>query len=200
MNKQEFLRALEAELCGLPEEELAERLAFYAEMIDDRMEEGYSEEQAVAQIGSAEEVAEQILEQTPLARLIARRIKPQRRMRVWEVLLLVLGAPLWLPLLFAAVAVVLAVYVSVWSVAVSLWACFAALVACVPGGIVSGIVFIALGNVFAGLSIFAAALVCAGLSIFFFFGCKAVTRGTFCLGKGMLLWTKKQFVKKEKSQ
>ena len=37
MCKQEFLTKLRSALSGLPQEEIDECLAFYAEMIDDRM-------------------------------------------------------------------------------------------------------------------------------------------------------------------
>ena len=60
MTKQEFLAKLEILLSGLTEEEISERIGFYSEMIDDRIEEGLSEEEAVSLIGSVEEVAAQI--------------------------------------------------------------------------------------------------------------------------------------------
>ena len=47
MQKQAFLDALRSQLAGLPEAEINERLNFYSEMIDDRMEEGLTEEEAV---------------------------------------------------------------------------------------------------------------------------------------------------------
>ena len=50
MNKQEFLSRLRKQLKGLEDKE--ERITFYSEMIDDRMEEGLSEEEAVAAVGS----------------------------------------------------------------------------------------------------------------------------------------------------
>ena len=40
MNKTEFLNELEARLKGLPKEDVEERLEFYSEAIDDRVEEG----------------------------------------------------------------------------------------------------------------------------------------------------------------
>ena len=46
MNKQEFLNQLRSGLNGLPHEEIEERVMFYSEMIDDRVEEGLSEEDA----------------------------------------------------------------------------------------------------------------------------------------------------------
>ncbi len=51
MNKQEFLNALRSQLKGLPKDELENRISFYEEMINDRMDEGLSEEAAVADIG-----------------------------------------------------------------------------------------------------------------------------------------------------
>lgn len=47
MNKREFLAGLRKGPAGLPQEDMEERLTFYAEMLDDRMEEVLSEEEAV---------------------------------------------------------------------------------------------------------------------------------------------------------
>ena len=46
MSKQEFLEQLRRGLPGLPREDIEERLKFYSEMLEDRMEEGLSEEEA----------------------------------------------------------------------------------------------------------------------------------------------------------
>lgn len=61
-----FLSELRNRLFGLPGEEIEERLSFYNEMINDRMEEGLSEEEAVAAIGPVEEIAEQIMSTAPV--------------------------------------------------------------------------------------------------------------------------------------
>ena len=57
MNKKEFLRVLSRSLRGMPRAERAQSLEYYGEMIQDRMEEGLSEEEAVARLGSADEIA-----------------------------------------------------------------------------------------------------------------------------------------------
>ena len=57
MNKSEFLQQLKKELAGIPKEDREERLNFYSEMIDDRMEEGLSEEDAVRAVGTDDELA-----------------------------------------------------------------------------------------------------------------------------------------------
>ena len=69
MNKQEFLAGLQKGLSGLPQEDVEERLTFYGEMLDDRMEEGLSEEEAVAAAGSVEEIVGQVVADIPLARI-----------------------------------------------------------------------------------------------------------------------------------
>ena len=69
MLKQEFLNALREGLNGLPQADIEERITFYGEMIDDRIEEGRSEEEAVKEIGTVEAVVQQIVEETPLTRI-----------------------------------------------------------------------------------------------------------------------------------
>ena len=47
MNKQEFLLILGDRLVGIPEDERKRTLDYYAEIIDDRMEEGVTEAEAI---------------------------------------------------------------------------------------------------------------------------------------------------------
>lgn len=200
MNKTEFTLALCEKLSFLPWEEVEERVTFYTEMIDDRMEEGLSEAEAVAAIGSVEEIAEQIIGEIPLAKIVKEKMKPKRRLKDWEILLLVLGSPIWLTLLIAAAAVMLSVYVSLWSVIISLWAVFAALAGCSLGGVAAGAVLVCTDNVFPGIAMVGAGMVCAGLAVFMFCGCKAATKGILALTGKLALWIKSCFVKKEGAQ
>ena len=50
MNKEVFLSELRKKLSGLPQSDIDERISFYAEMIDDRIEDGMTEEAAIEQI------------------------------------------------------------------------------------------------------------------------------------------------------
>lgn len=199
MNKLKFLLSLHDQLSFLPQDDLEERLAFYDEMIDDRMEEGLSEEEAVAQIGSVDEIVSQIIEETPLTTLVKKKIKPKKRMKAWEIILLSVGSPIWLSLLIAAFAVVVSVYAALWAVVISLWAVFVSVAACVPAGVLAGVIFCCEGYTIPGIVMFAAALVCAGLAIFLFFSCKAVTKGSAWLTKKILLLIKRCFIKKEEA-
>lgn len=195
MCKQEFLAQLRKGLSGLPQRDIEERLSFYSEMIDDRMEEGLSEEEAVLAVGSVEEIVSQIIGDIPLAKLAKERVKGNRRLKSWEIVLLVLGSPLWLSLGIAAFAVIFSVYVSLWSVIIALWAVFVSFVGCFIGGLMAGTVVACTGNVLPGIAVLAAGLLCAGLSIFAFYGCSAVTRGFSLLTRKTAVWIKNCFVK-----
>ena len=197
MNKNEFLSALEKELRGLPREDIEERLDFYSEMIDDKIEDGLSEEEAVAELGPAWKIAEQIVAKTPLVKIAKKKIKPKRGLKAWETVLLALGSPIWLSLGIAVFAVIFSVYVSLWSVIVSLWAVFASFIASAVGGVAAGVVFIALGHTASGLAAVGAGAVLGGLSILTFIGCRAITRGAVILTGKIALGIKSLFIKKE---
>ena len=198
MNKTEFLEKLRTALSGLPSREIEERLSFYSEMIDDRAEDGCSEEDAVAQIGSVEKVAEQIMTEIPLVKIVKEKIKPKRKKRAWEIVLLAVGSPIWLSLGIAAFAVVISIYAVLWSLIVSLWAVFGALSGTGLGGVFAGVMFMLLGYVPTGTVTVGAAIVCAGSAILLFFGCLAATKGTAVLTKKIAVGIKRCFVGKEK--
>jgi len=196
MNKQEFLAQLRCGLSALPQADAEERLSFYSEMIDDRVEEGLSEEEAVSAIGSADAVIAQIIADTPLPKLVKHKLSTKKRLSPWVVVLLILGSPVWLSLLIAAVSVVLSLYISLWAVVISLWAVFVSLMGCAIGGLAGGVGLAVGGHVSTGLALIAAGLVCAGLSILGFFGCRAATKGAVWLGEKMILSLKRGIVGK----
>lgn len=199
MSKQEFLSTLRKGLSGLPQDDIEERLTFYSEMIEDRKEDGLSEEEAVSAIGSAQEIVAQVVAEIPLVKIAKERIKSKRRLSAGEIVLLALGSPIWLSLGIAAFAVILSLYISLWAVIISLWAVFASLIGCSIGGVLACVVFTVGGNGASGLAMLAAGIVCAGLAIFMFYGCKAATKGTLILTKKIAIWTKNCFIKKEEA-
>ena len=197
MNKQEFANKLRKGLIGLPQADIEERVSFYIEIIDDRMEEGLSEEDAVCEIGDVDEIISQTITDIPLAKLVKEKITPKKNLKAWEIVLLVLGSPIWLSLAIAAMAIIFSIYISLWSVIISLWAVFVSFVACFVGGLVSATVFVIYGNSITGIAMASAGIVCAGLAIFMFYGCKAATKGILILTKKSAKWIKNCFIKKE---
>lgn len=200
MTKNEFLSELCRALGSVPENDIFERVNFYSEMIDDRIEEGMTEEEAVTAMGSVDEIASGIIADLPLGKLVREKIKPRRSLATWEILLLILGSPLWISLLAAAVAILVSLYAVLWSVVVCLWATEASLIGSALGGLVGGIVIAVVGNMLPGAALIGAALVCAGLSIILLFGCLSATKGIARLSRAIVIRIKKMFVKKEGTQ
>ena len=195
MNKQEFLAKLQNSLSGLPREEVEERLAFYREMIEDRMEDGIPEEEAVAALGSPMEIAEEILCEMPLTKLVKARVRAERRRRgdalLWGL------SPLWIPLLLVGAVLLLALYVVLWSVVVSLWAVVVSLTACALGGILYLPFGLASGNAGSAVGLFGAGLLLAGLGILFLLATLEVTRGVIRLCGLLPRAVKRIFIRKE---
>lgn len=195
MNKTQFTQSLAQKLQMLPHGEVEKSLAFYTEMIDDRMEDGLTEEEAVQALGDIGALAREIMLSAPLPTLVTARMKPKHRLSTWEIVLFVLGFPLWFPLLIAFWSVVLSVYVSIWAVIVSLWAVVLALGA-------SGVVMLVampvvlFKNPLSGLLLVAGGALCAGLGMMAFVGMKKLTVLLVELTRSFARTIKKLFVQK----
>ena len=197
MTKQAFLDELRKGLAGLPQEDIEERITFYGEIIDDSIEEGLSEEEAVARCGSVEEIVSQTLADIPLTKLVKEKVKPNRALKAWEIVLIILGFPVWFPLLIAAVSVIFAFYITIWSLIITLWAAELAIAVGALALIAAAVLFMVQGHAPTGLAALGAGLLAAGLSVFLFFGCRAATKGILLLTKKVALGVKSLFIKKE---
>lgn len=199
MNKLEFLQQLAARLGSLPEQERERALNFYSEMIDDRIEDGMSEAEAVAAVGTPEEIAHEVLLEQPLPRLMQAKLhKNAAPLRVWQIVLIVLGSPVWLPLLASFFVVIAAVYVVIWSVIICLFAGVLSLAVGGVGGIVGGIV-LASDGLNALLLMSGAGLVCAGLAVAMFLAVKELSVQLVHLTALFMRWVKSWFLKKERA-
>ncbi len=196
MTKVQFILTLNEKLKNLPKKETEERINFYVEMIEDRMEEGISEEEAVAAIGDLDEISTQIISDTPLAKIAKEKMKPKRKLKTWEIVLLILGSPIWLSLLIALITIIFSLYIVLWSVIISFWAIFVSIIACAMYGIITGFLFVFIGKAMGGIALIGAGFVCVGLSIFAFLGCKMATKAMVILTKRMTLEIKKMFIRK----
>ena len=146
MTKYEFLEKLSRELSAMPRQDREKSLAYYSEMLDDYVEDGMSEEEAVDMLGNVKTVAQQILEDVPISHLVKEKVRVKRKLAAWEIVLLVLGSPIWLSLLVAAVAVVCSLFIAVFAVLISVIATLWAVGACFAG--------VALGGIFMAVNMF----------------------------------------------
>ena len=192
MTKKEFLGALSRGLSGLPRKEREERVNFYREMIDDRIEEGFPEEEAVAGVGPVDGIVSQILAERP-AVVSESPKKNGVGGKVGLIVLLVLGFPVWFPILLSVFITVASV---VFSLFVTLWAVELSLAAGAIGGVGSFFVLLFTGQVSPALFTLGAALVSGGFAILLFFGAVAATRalwrGIAWVGRHIFGWLKRK--------
>ena len=179
---------------GLSQEELAEALGVVRQTVS-KWEKGLSAPDADMLIRLAQVLntaANDLLgEEEPMA-----AAPKKRTLAWWEIVLIVLGFPIWFSLLAAALAVVIALYIVAWAVVIALWAVDASLGGAFVGGIVGGVIFLCSGHTATGIAVMAAALVCAGLAILLFFGCKAVTAGAVRLTATIARGIKARFARR----
>ena len=193
MTKKEFLVQLSVALAPLPSAEIDQHLAFYGEMIDDRMEEGLGEAEAVDGLGIPQEIAAQILSLGNSKE----SDKPQKKqMSVTTIVLLVLGSPIWLSLAVAALSVVVSMFITPWSLVISLWAVFASFAGTAVGMLFVGAVYVYYGKFLAALGFLSMVLIFIALSIFLFFGSLYATKGCIWLTKQSLLLVKNMIGKR----
>ena len=196
MDRAAFLKALQEQLRRLPEQERQQSLHFYDEMIDDRMEEGMEEQAAVAALGDPGEIARQVLMELSLPKLVKTRLRPQRKLRVWEIVLLVLGSPVWLPLLLAGAVLFLTLYLVLWILAAACWCVVAAFAVSTLAGVGFGIWLLWENTASAALAV-SAGLCCAGLTILSFFAMWQLSVHLVHLTAALVRWGKRRMSQKE---
>jgi len=198
MTKKEFLSRIRSGLGGLPKDEIEQRVSFYEEIIDDKIEEGLSEERAVESLGGVDSVIDNILSEIPLTSFIKRTIKPKRRMSALEITLVVVGSPIWLSILVSILAIAFSIYATVWAVIASLLAVGVSFSISLIAGVVMLFVYIATGNTAVGFFMLGAGLLLGGLSVFIYVLSVRLVKATLRITVGIPTWIKHRFIGKER--
>ena len=209
MTKEQFLRELQSRLSFLPSSEVAPFLSYYGEMIDDRMEEGMSEADAVAGLGDIGRIVEVIQYEMPVTSLVVSSVKEktnqakakaESRWPAWGkglvIALLILGAPLWISLLIGALGVLGGMLAALVAIIVAVVAAVLALAVASIAAIVGGclVLFKEIGT---GVALIGAGLIGCGLTILAYLLAVIVIKGVIQLTKLIFRWIKGLFVKKE---
>lgn len=193
MDKQNYLSAVREGLAGLPEEDILRSLDYYTELIEDRMEEGQSEEEALAAMPAPEEAAAQILMVQPLHKVIRARARRGQKPCAGEIVLLILGSPLWLSLVLTLGASLLTIYLTLWAVVLVFWVMDLSFALLVPAAVVGAVtgenLLLCLGCALAGF----------GGAVLLFFLCKWLTKAVARLGKNSVRLMKKLFIGKDET-
>ncbi|OTN88384.1 hypothetical protein A5819_000865 [Enterococcus sp. 7E2_DIV0204] len=109
MNKQEFLYQLEEGLIRLNESEKNQFILYYDELIEDYLEDGASEAEAVSKLGKPSRIASKILEEA-----FEERSFQKKKLSPLMVVLLIIGFPLWGSILLTAILLILSAYIIIW--------------------------------------------------------------------------------------
>jgi len=170
MTKKEFLSAIEKGVCGIPESDKEKSLEYYNEMIDDRMENGQTEEEAVADMGDIDGIIAQILTESP-----QKERKKKSGISPLVIVLLVLGAPIWASLALAAAIAVFSFYIVIWSVVVSFYAVTVSFGAVALAGIWVSALSAASSNFVQMAFYIGVTLFFAGAAVLLFFACNKIS-------------------------
>jgi len=202
MTGHEFLSQLESRLSDLPKAQTESFLAFYRESIADRVEEGLTEEDAVAQLGDLDTIEREIRLEMPLGTLVKSKVQAEsvkvKESPVW-IILAILGAPIWLALGAGVLAAAVCVYAAIWAFAVSIVLTVAALVLAVLGLLVGGVFLLFSPVPAAGLLILGAALICAGIAFLVTPGVSWLVKKLAQLSVRFVKWLKGRFVSKKEA-
>ena len=111
MTKQNFIEKLKKELKDESYETVCQAINYYEEMIDDLMEDGYREEEAILKLGNVKDILKNMKAQE-----VVEISKMKKSTVVTITILLILGFPLWGSLLAAAACLVLSFYILIWCI------------------------------------------------------------------------------------
>lgn len=150
MTKIEYLNLLRDALSKVTNNYLDNRIDYYSEMIDDRIEEGMSEEEAVASMESIESIVEATKLEKPLPTLVAEKVKEKNEElkksdnKALIIVLLILASPVWLPIACVVAALGIALLACAFSVVITIFAVLIGIIAMGIGCLISP--FFMLGN------------------------------------------------------
>ena len=196
MTKQEFLSELWDRLSGLPGEDVGRSMDYYSEMIDDRMEEGLSEEEAVKALGPMDEVIAQILMETSLPKLVKAKVKRKWSAPIGQIILIILGSPIWMPLCIVALVIFPVFWVLLLALLLVLYAGDLCVAAVGLAGFFGAGVQVFSGRLAQGAFLLGGGLASAGAAVLLFFGLNVIAKGVFVLIRKMLRGLKSFFIGK----
>ncbi len=183
MTKRAFLADLSSRLSGLPQAEVETQINFFSEMIDDYVEEGFSEEEAIAKIGPVDAIARSIA--ASVSGSSRETTTPKPRTNPMVITLLILGSPIWLSLVISIFAVLISVLASLWAAVLSVLAVPLSTAVCAFAVPLAGIFFLFSGHLHTGIAAIGAGFVLAGISIYLYFTAKAAVKGAWFLTKNL---------------
>lgn len=197
MNKHEFLLKLSQKLADLTQEDIDKSLDYYSEIIDDSVEDGQSEDEAVEALGSLDEIASQILSDSTVTKK-PQPLQPKKQgFAALAIILIILGFPLWFPIVSTIFSLVLTAYVIIWTMVVVLYAIVFAFAATSAAGFVMFTHSLITGDIISAFIFLGAALAFVGITILSVLFANLIAKLIIKLSKWIFCQIKKCFTKKK---
>lgn len=191
MIKSTFIDNLKVLLESLNEDERDKFISYYEEIIEDYMENGFTEQEVISKIGSPQSIANSILSEQDSLNINI----PSSNSKILNMMLLILGFPLWGSLLLAVALFILSVYIVIWcapfTTGVSSVAFFVAALVGITGSPFMMFDSLAVGIVQLGLGV---SLI--GISILLGFITSYLAKKVICITKKLTFKIVKSFKKK----
>lgn len=199
MLKSEFLKQLENRLVGIPKEDLNRTIDYYNEIISDKQEDGMSEEEAINSLGSIDEIVKNILNEIPIKKLVKEKLQLNRKLKTWEIVLLSATSIIWVPIAIVMFAVILVLYVCLWSGVISLGAASISCLASSFIAIIGSIDFVT-GNVCNGLFLIGTGIASLGIGVLLGILTFKFAKIMVIVCKKIILKIKSLFIRGEKNE
>ena len=194
MNKKEYLDSIRSKLTGLPEKDINSAIEYYEEAIEDRIEDGLTEEQAIKAVGSPEEIAEKILMDSSIPKLISAKAKPQRTLKGWEIALIIVTAPFWIILLAFLLIMFLWVLAVLFCMIIAIICVIFGFIVGSLGGAVATIAQLFNGGGASSLAMLGMCIMGLGIGILLIIPVKAAVTGLWELISKFIKWVKKKII------
>ncbi len=199
MKKQEFITELRKRLSPLSQCDIDKYSDYYSEMIDDRIEDGLSEEEAVNDLGSFETIVSQLLADTPKkqpAQDFSTNTE-KNKLPLWCIILIaILTSPIWISIISSAAGAVFSVIIVVFSFVIMLYAVDFAFAACGFVSLIASIPKLVEFDIIQSAFCFGSGLILIGLSIILFFGANWIARKIIQFTKFIIRKISKLFAKR----
>lgn len=160
MRKADFLKELELNLQKMNASEKNKFVIYYDEIISDYIENGMSEEEAIKKVGSPMKIAEELLADYDSVELKL----PSTGSKTLNIILTVIGFPLWGSVLLSIILLVFSIYVLIWCIPIVTGAGCAAFFASSIVGII-GSPFVMFKSVPVGVMQLGTSIAAIGLSV-----------------------------------
>lgn len=185
MTKQEFLDELKYQLSGLASFDSRHLLKHYEQRIDENIESGMSEEEAVSSLGTVMQVANRAILKCSLKNIKEHRKNHRKHRSVGQWFIFILTSPLWISVQLAIALLVAAVFLLVWLLVAFAFCLTAAMaLGSLIGTFISILTFVNASRTVA-VGFEGACIIAFGLSVLLFVGSLALAKSAKQLYKKM---------------